>query len=102
MRFLRSLWLRLRCSFRTHGLHQLDIHVGRCRHCGRPWQTVYRATPAPYLTDLPRDQEGAWNSAEPTRPASQLMCAERSRDSIGGRGSPRVPLRKSRIYPFAG
>ena len=41
MTLVHSLHARIRCAWRTRGLHELDVHSGRCRHCKQLWSTLY-------------------------------------------------------------
>jgi hypothetical protein len=32
---------RIRCLWKTRGLHEIDLHSNRCRHCKQPWLLLY-------------------------------------------------------------
>ena len=39
--FLHRLRRQIRCLVHTSGMHELDLHSGRCSHCKRDWLTLY-------------------------------------------------------------
>jgi hypothetical protein len=38
---LRRLRRHTRCFWWSNGIHDVDLHSGRCRYCKREWSTLY-------------------------------------------------------------
>ena len=75
MGIIRTARLRLRCSLRTNGAHELDISSGRCKHCKRRWTSLYRSTKRPVNAEAKSPVEAAPIASSHLRTRNRLSSA---------------------------